>query len=275
MKKWFLIGAGVVLVIIIAVVIMVASNIGPMIKTAVNTYAPDITKTDVRLGAVGISIFSAKAEIKDFFLGNPKGFNSPHAIKAGSIFMDVDEKSITGDTIIIDRIEVVAPDISYEKIGRTDNFRAILNNVKKAVRSEKKAAGKQPEKQGAGKKMLIRNFVLKGGTVNLTMDMLAGQTISAILPDIHLKDIGKKKGGSSPAEAFDEVFKALYAEITSPSVTQNLNQGLKAFGTSFEALGKDPSKELQKVQKRFETIGKDPEKDVKAVTDAVKGLFGN
>jgi uncharacterized protein involved in outer membrane biogenesis len=274
MKKWILIGCGVVVVIVIAVVIMVASNLGPMIQTAVNTYAPDITKTKVSLGEVGISIFSAKAEIKDFFLGNPKGFSSPYAMQVGSVFVDVDEKSIAGDTIIIDRIEVVAPDINYEKSGKADNFRTILKNVKKSVGSEKKAATKQSGKKDSGKKMVIRNFVVKDGTVNLTTALLAGQTISANLPDIHLKGIGEKKGGASAAEAFDEVFKALYAQLNSPDVTQTLNQGLKAFGTSFEAIGKDPSKELQKAQKRLKAIGKDP-KDVKAITDTVKGLFGN
>ena len=274
MKKWLLIGGGVIVVIIIVGIIMVASNLGPMIKTAVNTYGPDITKTEVRLGDVGISIFSAKAEIKDFFLGNPQGFNSPHAVKVGSIHVDVDEKSLTGDTIIIDRVEVVAPDISYEKSGRSDNFKTILNNVNKTIGADKKTAGKEPQQNKAGKKMIIRNFVVKDGKVNLNMTLLAGQTISASLPDIHLKDIGKKKGGALPAEVFDEVFKALYAQINSPDVTQTLNQGLKAFGTSFEALGKDPSKELQKTQERFEAIGKDPEKDVKAVTDTLKGLFG-
>lgn len=274
MKKWILIGCGVVVVIVIAVVIMVASNLGPMIQTAVNTYAPDITKTKVSLGEVGISIFSAKAEIKDFFLGNPKGFSSPYAMQVGSVFVDVDEKSITGDTIIIDRIEVVAPDINYEKSGKADNFRTILKNVKKSVGSEKKAATKQSGKKDPGKKMVIRNFVVKDGTVNLTTALLAGQTISANLPDIHLKGIGEKKGGASAAEAFDEVFKALYAQLNSPDVAQTLNQGLKAFGTSFEAIGKDPSKELQKAQKRLKAIGKDP-KDLNAITDTVKGLFGN
>ena len=274
MKKWLLIGGGVIVVIIIVGIIMVASNLGPMIKTAVNAYGPDITQTEVRLGDVGISIFSAKAEIKDFFLGNPQGFNSPHAVKVGSIHVDVDEKSLTGDTIIIDHVEVISPDISYEKSGRSDNFKTILNNVNKTIGADKKTAGKEPQQNKAGKKMIIRNFVVKDGKVNLNMAMLAGQTITASLPDIHLKDIGKRKGGASPAEAVDEVFKALYAQINSPDVTHTLNQGLKAFGTSFEALGKDPSKELQKTQERFKAIGKDPEKDVKAVTDTLKGLFG-
>ena len=49
----------------------------------------------------------------------------------GVIYMDVDEKSVTGETIIIDRIEVARPEITYEKTGGTDNFKTILNNVKK------------------------------------------------------------------------------------------------------------------------------------------------
>jgi uncharacterized protein involved in outer membrane biogenesis len=274
MKKWILIGGGVIVLIVIAGIILLASNLGPMIKTAVNTYGPDITKTDVRLGEVGISLFSAQAEIKDFLLGNPRGFNSPHAIKVGSIIVDVDEKSLTGDTIIIDRIEVVAPDISYEKSGRSDNFQTILSNVNKTIGTAEKKAGKKSGEKEPGKKLLIRDFVVKDGQVNLSMALLAGQTISANLPDIHLKNIGNKKGGASPAEAFDEIFKALYAQINSPAVTKSLDQGLKAIGKSLDAIAKDPVKGIEQTQKELETVGKGAEKDVKAITDTVKGLFG-
>jgi len=47
---------------------------------------------------------------------------------------------------------------------------------------------------------------------------LADKQISTDLPEIHLKDIGKDKGGSSPAEAAKEIFGALYAKITAPNV---------------------------------------------------------
>ena len=158
MKKWIFIGGGVIVVMIIVVVVLIASNLGPMIKTAVNKYGPEITKTDVRLGDVNISIFSAEAKLKDFFLGNPKGFESPYAMKVGSIHLNVDEKSITGNPIIIDKIEVLAPEISYEKIGKTDNFMAILNNVKKTAGADKKAAQKQSDKKDSGKKIIIRKL---------------------------------------------------------------------------------------------------------------------
>ena len=274
MKKWILIGLCAVAVVVVAVVLVGLSNLGPIIKNAVNTHGPRITKTEVRVGDVGVSIFSVEAKLKDFHLGNPKGFTSPHAMKVGAINLNVDETSIAGNPIIIDKIEVLAPEISYEKIGNTDNFKTILNNVKKTAGEDKKTAQKQPEKKGSEKKIIIRNFIVKGGKVNLTMSMLSGRVITASLPDIHLKDIGKKKGGETAAEAFDEIFKSLYSDITSPDVTANLNQGLKSLGSSFEALKKGSPEGIKDAQKGIESL-KDAGEGVEDVTKTLKGLLGN
>jgi uncharacterized protein involved in outer membrane biogenesis len=255
MKKWILMGSGAVVVIIIILLIVGVSNLGPIIKNAVNTHGPEITKTDVRLGDVSVSIFSAEAKLKDFYLGNPKGFTSPQAMNVGAIYVDVDEKSLTGDTIIIDKIEVVAPEITYEKTRGTDNFKTILNNVKSSVGADTPSE-KGSGKAGEGRKIIIRNFIVRDGKVNLAMAALSGKSLSASLPDIHLKDIGKKKGGASPAEVFKEVFAELHEKITSPSVSDTLNKGLKALGIGVKE------------------VGEGAKKGIEAVTDKVKGLLG-
>jgi uncharacterized protein involved in outer membrane biogenesis len=257
-KKWVIIAAAVFVVVII-LVLLGLSKIGPLIKAAVNTYGPKITKTEVRLGDVGVSIFSGEAKLKDFLLGNPKGFNAPQAMKVGSIYVSVDEKSLTKDTIVINKIEVVRPEITYEKAGGTDNFQTILNNVKSAI-GPATASKKPAEEKGDGKKLLIRDFILKEGKVNLTMTGLAGKTVGTSLPDIRLKDIGKSQGGTSPAEAFKEVFAALYKEITSPAVTDALKKGLKDIGFSTEALGGE-------AEKAVGSAGGE-------ATKKLKGLFG-
>jgi uncharacterized protein involved in outer membrane biogenesis len=267
MKKWILMGACAVVVIIVVIVVLGLSNLGPIIKSAVNTYGPKITKTEVRLGDVNISIFSAEADLKDFFLGNPKGFKSPEAMKVGSIHVNVDEKSLTGDTIVIDKVEVVGPEITYEKTGRTDNFKAILNNVKGSSK-EAKTSKKASAKEGGGKKLVIKNFIVKQGKVDLTVSIgVTDKTISASLPDIHLKDLGKEKGGATPEEVFEKVFAALYKKITSPAVTDLLNKELKAMGTSLDALSGGVGKQL-------EAIKAGDKEGTGSVTDKVKGLFG-
>jgi len=278
MKKWIFIGIGAIVVIIAIIVIVGLSNLGPIIKQAVNTYGPEITKTQLSVDDVGISIFSAEAKIKKFFLGNPEGFKTPSAMKVGSVFVNVDEKSLKNATIVIDRIEVKSPEITYEKKGKTDNFNTILNNVKGSADSGK-SSKKESDEQSAGKKLIIRNFVVKNGKVNLATSIygLGDKELSVPLPDIHLKDIGQEKKGASPAEAFQEIFAALYGKITSPAVTDALNQQLQAMGANLDTLGKEAAKQIEGVTQKAKEVTGSSEKvqeGVKDVGKKVKGILG-
>ncbi len=273
MKKWIFIGLGAIVVLLVVVVVVGISKLGPIVKMAVNTYGPKITGTELHVDDVGISIFSAEAKLKKFFLGNPKGFKSPSAMKVGYIYVDVDEGSLTKDTIIIKKVEVVGPEITYEKRGKTDNFKALMSNVQKNV-SKGKSSQKEPAKEGPGKQLVINDFIIRKGKVNLVVAMPGGvlgdQNISAELPDIHLKDIGKKKGGASPAEVAKEIFAALYGKITSPNVMGALNDQLKKLGgvgvEAIETVAKEGLKEATDV------VGA-AGKEAGSVTDKVKGLF--
>jgi uncharacterized protein involved in outer membrane biogenesis len=273
MKKWIFIGLGAIIVLVIVVVVVGISKLGPLVKMAVNTYGPKITDTELRVDDVGISIFSAEAKLKKFFLGNPSGFKSPSAMKVGSIYVDVDEGSITKDTIIINKVEVVGPEITYEKRGKSDNFRSILNNVQKNM-PKGDTAKKEPAQEGPGKQLIINDFILKNGKVNLAVAMpggvLADKEIKTDLPDIHLKEIGKKKGGASPAEVAKEIFATLYGKITSPQVIGSLNDQLKKLGgESAQALEEAAKQGLKSATEAV--VG--AEKDAGGVTDKVKGLF--
>jgi len=269
MKKWIFIGLGAIVVLLIVVVVVGISKLGPLVKMAVNTYGPKITNTELRVDDVGISLFSAEAKLKKFFLGNPKGFKSPSAMKVGSVYVDVDEGSITKDTIIINSVEVLGPEITYEKRGKTDNFQSILNNVQKNV-PQKGSAKKETAKEGPGKQLIINNFIVKNGKVNLAVavpgGVLGDQEIKADLPDIHLKDIGKKKGGASPAEVAKEIFAALYGKIQSPNVMGALNEQLKNLG----GVG---VKSVEKAAKGAAGVVEGAGKEAEGVTDKVKGLF--
>jgi hypothetical protein len=111
-KKWILIGCGAIVVILIVVVVVGLSKLGPIVKLAVNTYGPKITGTELKVGDVGISLFSGEAKLKNFFLGNPKGFKSSSAMKIGSIDVGVDKGSLAKNPIIFQKIEVIGPEIT-------------------------------------------------------------------------------------------------------------------------------------------------------------------
>jgi uncharacterized protein involved in outer membrane biogenesis len=257
MKKLIFIG-GALVILIIVVLVFVISNIGPLIKKAVNTYGPEITKTDVRLEDVSVSLFSGEAKLKELHLGNPKGFKSPEALRVGSILLEVDKGSLTKDTIIIERIEILRPEISYERDRSTDNFQTIIANVNKSVGAGGAPKG-TPEGEKAAKKLLIRDCLIKDGKINLSSPLLGDKKIATALPEIRLRNIGGDKG-VSPEKAAQEILAALYAKITSPAVTNLLNEGLKSVG--------------EDLKKQLEPLGKDAGKGVGEIADKMKGLLG-
>jgi hypothetical protein len=268
MKKVLIAGV-VIIVVIIGIIFLTLSNLGPIVKKAVNTVGPNITKTDVIVSDVSVSLFSGEAKVKGFFLGNPKGFKSAQAMRVGSIYVDIDESSITKNPIIINKIEIIAPEITYEKIKGSDNFQALLKNVQSSANAEKKAQSKPESKESKAKKIVINNVIVKDGKVNLTMATLGGKEVTAPLPDIHLKDIGKEKQGATPAEAFEKIFASLYGNITADSVTAILNDGLKQMGV-IKGLGAEGLKTGgETAQKILESSSK----DIKSATEGLKGLF--
>lgn len=268
MKKWILIGAAVVIVIILILLVFGISKIGPLIKTAVNTYGPGITKTDLRLDDVSVSLFSGEVKLKEFYLGNPKGFMSPQAMKVKSIFVNVDEKSIMKDPIVIEKIEIAGPEITYEKTAGTDNFMTIMENVKKSV-GMGEAPKDKPKEPGKSKNLMIKEFVLKEGKVNLVAAFLGGKSVSAPLPDIRLTNIGSGKEGVSPAKAAETIIAALYEKITSSAVTGSLNNQLKALGVqSLDEATAGAKKQIET------TVGKGAAEEAGKLLDKTKGLFG-
>ncbi len=258
-KLWVFVATVVVLALV--VVFFGLSNLGPLIKKAVNTQGPKITGTELSLGDVDVSLLSGQVILQKFLLGNPQGFNSPHAVAVKSIYVDVDETSLTSDTIIIERIEVVGPDIYYEKVVGSDNFKALQRNIAKGVTV---GSSKAPADSGENsKKLLIRELVIRGGQVHLAVKGLTGQDINAVLPDIQLKNIGQKQSGVSPAEAARVIFAALYGKISSPDVNGVLTKGLQSLQDDSEQVG----------QKVVEQAGENATGEVGAAQEKLKGLY--
>ncbi|MBN2141462.1 MAG: hypothetical protein JW718_10735 [Desulfovibrionaceae bacterium] len=244
MKKWILAGIALLVAAVAALVIVAVMNIGAIIKKAVETIGPRITKTEVRLAEADVSM-SGEGVLKGLVLGNPAGFKSKTAFEVDEISIKVDKGSLATDTIVIERIVVLAPKVTYEKSASGDNFQAILNNIKKATSDNGKPGEAAKDRESGGKKLIIRDLIIKDGRVNLAVTALGGEMAGASLPEIRLKDIGEDKKGATPAEVFEKVFAALHKDVL----------------TSATSIAGD--------------AGKAVEQGLDTVTGKVKGLFGN
>ncbi len=221
-RNWLiLLGSGVAVFCLVAA--FAVAYLDSIITKAVNFYGPKLTKTDVRIEDVRVSLLSGQAKLEDFYLGNPGGFKSAQAMTAESITLRIDEKSLSESTVIIDTIEIKGPEITYEKVRDTDNFKVILKNLKKTA-----GLGKKSGDPAQDKKILIRNFIVRGGKVHLVKSSLGGNTVSADLPDFHYRN--KSTKGKQPPEAFGEIFEELYGQVKGPVVMAALGQNAKDIG---------------------------------------------
>ena len=87
------------IILILLVVLIIAAALGihffldGAVKKAVETIGPQVTKVDVKLDSVSISILSGSGKIKGLVLGNPEGFKSKSSISLGKVSLGLKFKA--------------------------------------------------------------------------------------------------------------------------------------------------------------------------------------
>ncbi len=271
MKKGLLIGGGVVVIAIVAVVIFLISSIDSLVKTAVEEFGSKATKTQVTLNEVEIST-SGKGTLRGFTMGNPAGFKTPSAAKLGEISVDLDVNSITSDTVMIREIVIAGPEITYELASGGSNIDAIQKNVQEFTGGGKGDAGAAKKddaaaKEEGGTKLIIENLYIRDGKVNVSASFLQGKTMTAPLPAIHLKDIGKDKGGASPGEVVEKIMEQVSKSAGSAVSSLNLGKAMDAAKKGAEGAKKMLESGAGGATETLEKSGE-------GIGGAIKGIFG-
>ena len=256
MKRWLLIGAGIV-VVIVAGLFYLYSSFGSLIKMAVEKYGSEITQANVRLNEAEVSATSGTGALRGLFVGNPEGFRTASAFQLGEIALTLDVGTLTSDPVVIKEIVVSAPEVTYELGAQGSNIDAIKRNVDDYL----KAGGtqKEPEKAAAsekapGRKVVIENLYIRNGRVKIG-STLSDKTMSAPLTDIHLTNIGKQKGGATPGEVAEKIIGAL---------GQSVNTAVASVDTSVV---------LGEAKKQFATAAGGVEEKGKGALGGVKKFF--
>ncbi len=240
MKRGLLIGGGIVVVVVVAVVAYVVLNINPIIKDSVETYGSEITKVAVNLNEVDISPWSGKGKLAGLTVGNPKGYGTDSAFKLGVVSVDLDIESVTEDTVIIHEIVIVRPQVTYEFGPGGSNIDVIRKNVEIFLGGGGQPSGAAKSEQG-GTKIIIENLIIRDGKVSVSAALLKGKKLSVPLPPIHLKDIGKDKGGASPGEVVEKIMAAVTDGATKAVGSLNISGLVKDASRIAKDFGKNLS----------------------------------
>lgn len=84
-------------VVVILAVVGVGMFLGNVIKAGVETIGPRVTKVDVKLDSVSLSLLSGGCTIRGLVLGNPAGFKAPSSINVGEATLALVPKSLRSD----------------------------------------------------------------------------------------------------------------------------------------------------------------------------------
>ena len=204
----------VLVVVAVLAILAVGMFLDKAIKSGVETFGPKLTKVDITLQSVNLSLLSGSGSIKGLVVGNPQGFKSPSAIKVGTASLSLKPSSLLSDKIVVKSIKIQGPEITLETDFRGNNLKKIVANVQEATGGTTKGPAKpqepaQPKETKPAKKLEVDEFVITGGKVHLAMTVLGGQAVTVPLPDIHLKDLGTGPDGITPGELTERVLKAI------------------------------------------------------------------
>lgn len=246
MKK-LLIAGGVVVGLCVAGLVTASFFLGSIVKTGVNSYAPRVTQTRVSLAGASISPFSGSGSLRGLVVGNPKGWSDADLVSLGRVHVAVVPKSLFGDHVVIDDIDIDAPEFDYETRITSSNVGDLLANVERVAGT---SAGTATTKSGQPLRFEVRRFRVRNGRVRLGT---ASKAVTVPLPPVELTNLGTAQGGITAAQLTTAVVRALTADIV--------------------RAGTDAAKQAA-AQAAEKAAGSAAGEKLKGAADKVKGLFG-
>ena len=204
----------VVVLVVLAVVALLALPLwfGPVAKTAANAVVPGIVKTDFHMGHIALNPYTGRFELGDTQLANPEGYSEKYAVKLGDIVFDCDPLSVAGDVIHIEEItvkdvfaSVTTKDgvmnfkqIQYNVAGGKEKYEAAQAEAEAKAEAEKPEAETKAEAEKTEKRIIIDKLHIEGLKLQLGFLPIA-------LPSVTLTDIGRKEGGATLADAWQQI----------------------------------------------------------------------
>lgn len=236
---------GIALIVIIAVIAgalyWLRSNLDGLVRDAIVKYGSEMTQAKVSVGSVKIDAVNGEGIISDFEIGNPQGFKTPYAFKVKEFTVAIDPTTLTGNVITVKKIAIVAPDVIYEKGDSMTNFDAIQKNIADYL-------GPSQQASSEGRKLIVEEFKLRDAKAQAAAAFMDGKTVDVDLPDLTMRNIGKKEGGISPGELGQRIAGAMKKQLAGAISFDKLGKAAQQAG---EAIGGAANDAAEKIKNLF------------------------
>ncbi|MCP4088355.1 MAG: hypothetical protein GY746_00975 [Gammaproteobacteria bacterium] len=223
---------------------LLTSNIDGIVKKVIQEVGSETLDTDVSLDNVVISLKDARGALIGLNIANPKGFKSAHAFQLGSIDIDLDAKSLTGDEVVMPSIIIDQAALTFEQSGTATNLQTLLNNINSTDTSGSDNSGNDSAEDVL---IVIEELQLTGATMTVISDQLP-KSLDVTLPDITLKDIGRRGAGVTPEQAAGLIIKPILKQAET-AAKNRITDKLKDL--TIEKIGEEKDKFLDSAKKKL------------------------
>ena len=178
-----------------------------LIRDAIVSATEKATGVSVHLGSIRVELTKGDGLLKDFRLGNPKGFSREELLSIGKGTIDLDLKSITGPVIRVQKVDLNDVSILFEGRGKANNMNALKAQVNE--RSSRPQKGKAEKET----KIRINSLVLNNVRLDVRMSGIAK------MGNLNLGTIRMDNLGGADGDTASEIAAAISNEITSRATT--------------------------------------------------------
>lgn len=177
-----------------------------LVKRAIEGFGPQLTGVTVTVKRVKLEPIDGTGSVSGLEVGNPPGYRSARALTLGEMRLAIDYSTLTSNVIRVKEISLQGPVITYEAGAGGDNLNAIQKHIDAEVA---KLAGPASRDEASGRKFIVDHIYVRDASIRY------GDKLSLSMPNVHLRDVGKKSNGASAGEVVRAVWGSIAGGATS------------------------------------------------------------
>jgi hypothetical protein len=231
----------ILLSLVLVVGVIIVLNLGSGLKVAIESLGPEVTQSSVTLDKAEISLISGEGSLRGLIIGNPECFATERAFSLREISFTVDNDSLATDTIVVNSLRIVAPEVTLESGRKGSNLDRLQKNMMDYLR----VPSSSTSNEDATKNIIIKELLITKGKMRYSF--LGAKTVDLALSEIRLRDIGAREQGLSMAEAGTRIIGAMTSSASQAAVEST---SVKDIGKNLEDQIKDKASGLKSLFKK-------------------------
>ncbi len=181
-------------------------NSGALMKAFIEKQGSAATGVSVSIDSVEPDLLNGVVTLRGLRIGNPQGFSDGHALVVDVISVGLDANSVAKEVMIITKIYVENPVLTYESVDGVSNFDVIRQKAQTG-------GGDAVPENDKAQKFIVRLVQFTDGEIKATGLSPTGDALNATMPGFKIENIGKADGGIPASEVASQISVAVTTRV--------------------------------------------------------------